>query len=58
MNEYFSMGGYAFYVWTSYGMTLLVLLLIFFWPVVQRRKLTTHLKRNQLRQAQLARRQA
>ncbi len=26
MNEFFHMGGYAFYVWTSYGLVLIVLL--------------------------------
>ena len=26
MSEFFHMGGYAFYVWTSYGLTLIVLL--------------------------------
>jgi len=25
MQEFFNMGGYAFYVWSSYGLTLLVL---------------------------------
>jgi heme exporter protein D len=25
MSEFFHMGGYAFYVWTSYGLTLIVL---------------------------------
>ena len=26
MNEFFHMGGYAFYVWTSYGLALVILL--------------------------------
>lgn len=26
LSEFFSMGGYAFYVWGSYGVTVLVLL--------------------------------
>jgi len=26
MSEFFSQGGYAFYVWTSYGLTLVLLL--------------------------------
>jgi heme exporter protein D len=25
MSEFFSQGGYAFYVWTSYGLTLVLL---------------------------------
>ena len=27
MKEFFYMGGYGFYVWTAYGLSLLVLLL-------------------------------
>ncbi len=27
MAEFFAMGGYAFYVWSAYGLTVLVLLL-------------------------------
>jgi len=27
MSEFFAMGGYAWYVWGSYGVTLLLLLL-------------------------------
>jgi heme exporter protein D len=29
-SEFFQMGGYAFYVWTSYGLALIVLLANFF----------------------------
>ncbi len=27
MSEFFDMGGYAFYVWTSYGLSALLLLI-------------------------------
>jgi heme exporter protein D len=27
VSDFFHMGGYAFYVWTAYGMTLVVLVL-------------------------------
>ena len=27
MHDFFAMGGYGFYVWTSYGLTLLILVL-------------------------------
>ena len=27
LEQFFSMGGYAFYVWTSYGIALVVLLI-------------------------------
>ena len=38
MQEFFAMGGYAFYVWTSYGLTLLVLLANVIIPVSQRKQ--------------------
>ena len=39
LNEFFNMGGYAFYVWTSYGIALLVLLINVILPLRQRKKL-------------------
>jgi heme exporter protein D len=51
MNEFFQMGGYAFYVWTSYGLALLVLLINIMIPYHQERnllrKLTRQLRRKQ-----------
>ena len=44
-NEFLHMGGYAFYVWSAYGITLLVLLLNIIMPLRQRRKLLTDIKR-------------
>lgn len=38
MQEFFAMGGYAFYVWTSYGITLIVLLANIIIPVVKRKQ--------------------
>ncbi len=32
IQEFFAMGGYAFYVWTSYGLTLIVLLSQYYYP--------------------------
>lgn len=57
MVEFFAMGGYAFFVWTSYGLSLLVLLLTFIWPMLQKRRLLQQLKQSHQRKAQLARRQ-
>ena len=37
IQEFFSMGGYAFYVWTSYGLTLMVILANIIIPVTQRK---------------------
>jgi heme exporter protein D len=39
LSEFFNMGGYAFYVWTSYGIALLVLVVNVVIPLRQRRKL-------------------
>ncbi len=37
-SEFLAMGGYGFYVWTSYGLTLVVLLLNIIIPIVQRKQ--------------------
>ena len=39
LNDYLHMGGYAFYVWTSYGIALFVLLLNVILTLRQRKKL-------------------
>ena len=33
--EFLSMGGYAFYVWSSYGVTTIILLAVVFWSALQ-----------------------
>ena len=38
LEAFFAMGGYAFYVWTSYGVTLCVLLAHIIIPIVQRKQ--------------------
>ena len=45
LNEFFHMGGYAFYVWSSYGIALIVLLLNVILPLRQRRKLLNGIAR-------------
>jgi heme exporter protein D len=45
LTEFFHMGGYAFYVWTSYGVALLVLLLNVALPLRQRKKLLDNIAR-------------
>ena len=45
LNEFFHMGGYAFYVWTSYGLALAVLLVNVILPLRQRRKLLANINR-------------
>lgn len=38
VQEFFAMGGYAFYVWTAYGITLIVLAANIVIPVLQRKQ--------------------
>jgi heme exporter protein D len=45
MSEFFHMGGYAFYVWTSYGIALVVLVLNVLAPMRTRRRLLTDIAR-------------
>ncbi len=45
MREFFEMGGYAFYVWTSYGVALIVLVANLVAPLVQKRKLLADIAR-------------
>lgn len=38
MTEFLNMGGYGFYVWSSFGVTALVLAINVFQPIMQHRK--------------------
>jgi len=38
VQEFFAMGGYALYVWPSYGLTLIVLIANIIIPVMQRKQ--------------------
>lgn len=38
LQEFLAMGGYGFYVWTSYGICLVVLLANVIVPVIQRKQ--------------------
>ena len=44
-SEFFDMGGYAFFVWTSYGLTLLVIVANIVSPMMQRKKVISRIKR-------------
>jgi heme exporter protein D len=50
ISEFFYMSGYAFYVWSSYGLAFLVLLLNFIIPLKHERKLLNTLARKLRRQ--------
>lgn len=45
-HEFFNMGGYAFYVWTSWGLTVLVMV----WQVLQAKAINAKIKREITRQ--------
>ncbi|MDH3831222.1 MAG: heme exporter protein CcmD [Gammaproteobacteria bacterium] len=51
LEEFFNMGGYAFYVWSSYGIALLVLLVNIIAPLRQRNKLLNKIADTARRQA-------
>jgi len=44
-SEFFHMGGYAFFVWTSYGLTLIVIVANIVAPIMQRKKVISRIKR-------------
>ena len=50
LQEFFAMGGYAFYVWTSYGICFVVLLLNVVLPIIQRKQFLRQLAHKQKRQ--------
>lgn len=45
-SEFFHMGGYAFYVWTSMALTLVVLVLNIVLPKMKHKQLLQQLKRS------------
>jgi heme exporter protein D len=55
MAEFFAMGGYAEFVWSSYGIALVVLVVIFVMPIRARKQIIRELRmkyRQQERQQQ------
>ncbi len=44
-SEFFHMGGYAFFVWTSYALTFIVILANIISPIIQRKKVIARIKR-------------
>ncbi len=55
MSEFLHMGGYAAYVWSSYGIALVVLLANLVSPVLARRKLLNELARREKRAKRMKR---
>ena len=44
MSEFFAMGGYAFYVWTSYGLTLVLMLIGVIKPLITNKQILRSLQ--------------
>ena len=44
-SEFFNMGGYAFFVWSSYGLTLIVVVANIISHILQRKKVIARIKR-------------
>jgi len=45
MSEFFHMGGYGFYIWTSYGLAFIILLANFIIPLKQEQMLLRTISR-------------
>ena len=52
--EFLHMGGYAFHVWTSWGLTLLVILYLFIQPKLANAKIKREITRQIQREKKLA----
>lgn len=54
--NFLNMGGYAFYVWSSYGIAFIVLLMTYIGPKFKMKQILTELKRAEIRKTKLAER--
>lgn len=54
MSEFFSMGGYAAFVWPSYGLGLVILIAHIAAPMMRRRRLLSEISRRLRREARAA----
>ena len=52
-SEFFHMGGYAAYVWTSWGITLIILLWQFIQPKLVNAKIKSEIRRQIKRETKL-----
>ena len=44
-TEFFNMGGYALYVWPSYGLALVLVIANVVSPIIQRKKIIARIRR-------------
>ena len=50
LTEFLHMGGYGFYVWSSYGLALIVLVVNVLMPIWRRKKLIADFARRERRE--------
>jgi heme exporter protein D len=50
-SEFFDMGGYAVYVWPSYGLALVLVVVNVVSPLIQRKKIIARIRRAMKREA-------
>ncbi len=50
-SEFFHMGGYAVFVWTSYGLALLMVVVNIVSPIIERKRVIARVKRAIKREA-------
>ena len=51
LSEFLNMGGYAFYVWSSYGLALVLLLWMFVKPVLDKKTVMQQLRAKYVQQS-------
>jgi len=52
-TEFFNMGGYAFHVWTSWGLTTITLIMMVLLPKLKNKQIRTEIKRQIQREQKL-----
>ena len=52
LNEFFNMGGYAFHVWTSYGLSFALLVLLVVLPLRRKKQLSRQIQKTIRRRSQ------
>lgn len=57
-NDFWAMGGYGFYVWLSYGISLLTIVILIAQSVAGKKKVFESVRREQQREQRLARGQS
>jgi heme exporter protein D len=52
ISEFFNMGGYGFYVWTSFGLTFVMLIWQIIQPLLEQKSICRSIAKNHVRRGQ------